>query len=141
MFLVVDGSRSIGTRDFEKIRKFLIKLVKSVVVNPNMTHFGLLQFSTVQKTRIEFSLDYSHRESILLNLIRRLKYQAGQQTRTGHALKIVDQEVGALASYICFFKLLLFFLPSFPFPSISFGPPIHPSVRPSNHSFIHSFIH
>lgn len=93
VFLVVDGSLSIGETDFEKIRKFLVKLVKSVAVNPNMTHFGLLQFSTLKKTRIEFSLDYSHKESTLLNRLRHLRYQAGSTTRTGNALRIVDKEV------------------------------------------------
>ena len=117
VFLVVDGSLSIGETDFEKIRKFLVKLVKSVVVNPNMTHFGLLQFSTLKKTRLEFSLDYSHRESTLLNRIRNLRYQAGESTRTGNALKIVDKEVGACKiSSLIFFSFWLFY--AFLFPSL-----------------------
>ena len=93
VFLVVDGSLSIGNNHFEKIRQFLKTLVKTVVVNPNMTHFGLLQFSSKQKTRIEFSLDYSHREATLLNRIKYLRYQKGTSTFTGNALKIVDEQV------------------------------------------------
>ena len=94
VFLVVDGSLSIGNNHFEKIRQFLKTLVKTVVVHPNMTHFGLLQFSSRQKTRIEFSLDYSHREATLLNRIKYLRYQRGTSTFTGNALKIVEEEVG-----------------------------------------------
>ncbi|XP_028404924.1 cartilage matrix protein-like [Dendronephthya gigantea] len=93
VFLVVDGSLSIGPTQFEKIRVFLTKLVKAVVVNPNMTHFGLLQFSSIRKTRVEFTLDYSHREATLLNRIKYLRYQEGTSTYTGNALKIVEQEV------------------------------------------------
>ncbi len=96
VFLVVDGSLSIGEAHFEKIRQFLTKLVKTVVVNPNMTHFGLLQFSSRQKTRIEFSLDYSHREATLLNRIKYLRYQQGTSTYTGNALKIVEQQVSLM---------------------------------------------
>ena len=94
VFLVVDGSLSIGNNHFEKIRQFLKTLVKTVVVHPNMTHFGLLQFSSRQKTRIEFSLDYSHREATLLNRIKYLRYQRGTSTFTGNALKIVEEQVG-----------------------------------------------
>ena len=93
MFLVVDGSLSIGESHFEKIRQFLTKLVKAVVVNPNMTHFGLMQFSSKDKTRTEFSLDYSHREATLLNRIKYLRYQKGTSTFTGDALRRVEQEV------------------------------------------------
>jgi hypothetical protein len=97
VFLVVDGSLSIGNSDFEKIRQFLTKLIKTVVVNPNMTHFGLLQFSSRKKTRIEFSLDYSHREATLLNRVKYLRYQEGTSTYTGNALKIVEEQVCQLS--------------------------------------------
>ena len=105
VFLVVDGSLSIGDSDFERIRHFLTKLVKAVVVNPNMTHFGLLQFSSPEKTRIEFSLDYSHREATLLNRIKYLRYQEGTSTYVGNALKIVDEQVCQLDKLIsiCYF--------------------------------------
>ena len=93
VFLVVDGSLSIGNNHFEKIRQFLKTLVKTLVVSPNVTHFGLLQFSSRQKTRIEFSLDYSHREATLLNRIKYLRYQRGTSTFTGNALKIVEEQV------------------------------------------------
>lgn len=97
VFLVVDGSLSIGPTQFEKIRVFVTKLVETLVVNPNMTHFGLLQFSSIRKTRVEFSLDYSHREATLLNRIKYLRYQRGRSTYTGNALKIVEEEVSFIA--------------------------------------------
>lgn len=100
VFLVVDGSLSIGDTHFEKIRQFLTKLVKAVVVNPNMTHFGLMQFSSLKKTRVEFSLDYSHREATLLNRIKYLRYQEGQSTYVGNALKIVEEQVRQLNKLI-----------------------------------------
>lgn len=103
VFLVVDGSSSIGRTHFEKIRSFLTTLVKTVVVNENMTHFGLLQFSSREKTKIEFSLDYSFREATLLNRIKYLRYQEGTSTYTGNALKIVEEEVGRpLNCKLCF---------------------------------------
>ena len=100
VFLVVDGSLSIGDTHFEKIRQFVTKLVKAVVVNPNMTHFGLMQFSSVKKTRVEFSLDYSHREATLLNRIKYLRYQEGRSTHVGNALKIVEEQVRQLNKLI-----------------------------------------
>ena len=93
VFLVVDGSASIGVPSFDKIKTFLYALVKSVVVNENMTHFGLLQFSSIKRTRVEFSLDHSHKEAVLLNAVKRLRYISGDATFTGNAIKIVDEQV------------------------------------------------
>jgi hypothetical protein len=122
VFLVVDGSLSIGPSDFEKIRQFLTTLVKTVVVNPNMTHFGLLQFSSKKKTRVEFSLDYSHREATLLNRIKYLRYQEGTSTYTGNALRIVEQEVSKNEEENPHTQLLL----SFDFSSAAHSSLIHP---------------
>jgi hypothetical protein len=123
VFLVVDGSLSIGPSDFEKIRQFLTTLVKTVVVNPNMTHFGLLQFSSKKKTRVEFSLDYSHREATLLNRIKYLRYQEGTSTYTGNALRIVEQEVSKKSGGKCSHTTTS--LSSFCIRTFVINPPVH----------------
>lgn len=94
IFLVVDGSASIGISQFESVRQFIIQLIKAVTVHEDYTHFGLLQFSSDKKTKIEFGLDYSHNSDVLLSKVRSLKYQSGVATKTGLALDIVEKKVG-----------------------------------------------
>ena len=62
-------------------------------VREEMTHFGLLQFSTREKTKIEFTLDESHDPKVLSEKVKNLKYQSGTETRTGLALGIVEKKV------------------------------------------------
>ena len=64
-------------------------------VHKDYTHFGLLQFSSKEKTKIEFGLDDSHDADVLLEKVRDLSYQNGPATRTGNALGIVDREVSS----------------------------------------------
>lgn len=100
IFLLVDGSASIGTGQFESVRKFILHLINAVNVHEDYTHFGLLQFSTGEQTKIEFGLDDSHDSNVLLEKVKNLKYQSGSATRTGNALGMVDQEVIALMKHI-----------------------------------------
>ncbi|XP_028405184.1 cartilage matrix protein-like [Dendronephthya gigantea] len=93
IFLVVDGSASIGISQFESVRQFILQLIKAVQVHEDYTHFGLLQFSSDDKTKVEFELDYSHKSNVLLDKVRSLKYQSGTATKTGSALDIVEREV------------------------------------------------
>jgi collagen type VI alpha len=96
IFLVVDGSASIGKDQFESVRKFILQLISAVRVHEDYTHFGLLQFSTNEQTKIEFGLDDSHDSNVLMEKVRGLKYQSGLATRTGRALGIVEREVSQL---------------------------------------------
>ena len=93
IFLVVDGSASVQRKSFIKVRKFILTLIKAVDVREEMTHFGLLQFSTRKKTKIEFTLDESHDPKVLSEKVKNLKYQSGTATRTGLALGIVEKKV------------------------------------------------
>lgn len=57
MFLV-DGSTSIGTSEFPKMRNFLKLLVDKTKVDIDKTQFGVVQFSDQQWS--EFSLNAHH---------------------------------------------------------------------------------
>jgi hypothetical protein len=69
-----------------------------VNVHEDYTHFGLLQFSTKEQTKIEFGLDDSHDSNVLMEKVRNLQYQSGLSTKTGHALALVEKEVSACGS-------------------------------------------
>ncbi|XP_013884856.1 collagen alpha-6(VI) chain [Austrofundulus limnaeus] len=80
---MVDGSWSIGSENFEQIRRFLNTLVSSFDIGPDHVQMGLVQYSTDPHT--EFSLNtYQNKEDILA-YIKSLPYRGGG-TYTGQGL-------------------------------------------------------
>ncbi len=55
LMFIVDGSGSVGERNFEKIKSFLKKIVDTTVVGRDQSRIGLIQFSSTVNT--EFSLN------------------------------------------------------------------------------------
>lgn len=93
LFLVVDGSASIGPSNFKVVRHFLRELVSAVHIGQEMTHVGLLQFSNKQNVKTEFGLDFSYDTDIVKRNIEKLSYQSGDATMTDMALRMVADEV------------------------------------------------
>lgn len=80
---IVDGSWSIGSENFEQIRRFLNTLVSSFDIGPDRVQIGLVQYSTAPHT--EFQLNtFQNKEDILAH-IKSLPYRGGG-TYTGLGL-------------------------------------------------------
>lgn len=86
VLLMVDGSASITTPHFRKVRRFLKELVSRFNVSTDGTHVGLLQFSSPWYTKIEFDLDRYKNVSGIKKHISTMKYQRGK-TYLGDALR------------------------------------------------------
>lgn len=80
---MVDGSWSIGTYNFEQIRRFLSTLVNSFDVGPDHIRIGLLQYS--DQPRTEFLLNTFQTKAHILRYLSRLPYMGGG-THTGKGL-------------------------------------------------------
>ncbi|KAM6968128.1 collagen alpha-6(VI) chain [Aplochiton taeniatus] len=80
---MVDGSWSIGTKNFEQIRRFLFTLVDSFDVGPDRVRIGLVQYSTTPHT--EFLLNTFQNKQDILEYISTLPYKGGE-TKTGLGL-------------------------------------------------------
>ncbi|XP_044214882.1 collagen alpha-6(VI) chain isoform X2 [Thunnus albacares] len=80
---LVDGSHSIGTKNFEQIRRFLYTLVNSFDVGPDHVRIGLVQYSN--KPRTEFKLNTHQNKADILQYIDTLPYMGGG-TQTGLGL-------------------------------------------------------
>ncbi|KAB5586432.1 hypothetical protein PHYPO_G00001530 [Pangasianodon hypophthalmus] len=83
---LVDGSQSIGTENFQKIRDFLFTLVNSFDVSPDKVRIGLVQYSDSPHT--EFYLNSFETKQKILGYITTLSYQAGG-TKTGLGLSFL----------------------------------------------------
>uniref|UniRef100_A0A8C6WRQ2 Matrilin 2 n=1 Tax=Neogobius melanostomus TaxID=47308 RepID=A0A8C6WRQ2_9GOBI len=55
---VIDSSRSIRTSDYEKVKTFIINLLRFLNVGPNATRVGLLQYGSVVQN--EFMMSMKH---------------------------------------------------------------------------------
>ncbi|XP_028415968.1 collagen alpha-1(XII) chain-like [Dendronephthya gigantea] len=92
VFFVLDGSGSIKLSYFERMKYFLIHLIKELDVGRHSTHVGLLQFSHSIKTRIEFNLGEHQTFEEVKEAILNMPYQEGG-TDAGDALEIVNTKV------------------------------------------------
>lgn len=96
MFVVIDGSRSVGYENFGKVKAFLKKLVAEFSVSETGARFGVLQFGDKKESRIEFNLDDYLSNKALSKGIDRMQFLDSIKTDTGDALKLVNNEVGFL---------------------------------------------
>lgn len=78
----------------KKVKRFLKKLVMELNIGKSRNHIGLLQFSEVSKTRLEFYLDQYYDTKKIRRAIRKMNYESGLQTMIGHALGMADKKVG-----------------------------------------------
>lgn len=83
---VVDGSASIGLKNFQQIREFLTSVVNNFDIAPNRVRVGMVQFSDTPKT--EFLLNTYEEKQEILDYIKRLPYKTGG-TNTGRALEFL----------------------------------------------------
>ncbi|XP_060778327.1 collagen alpha-6(VI) chain-like isoform X2 [Neoarius graeffei] len=83
---LVDGSWSIGTENFQKIRDFLLTLVNSFDVSPDKVQIGLVQYSSTPHS--EFYLNSFKTKQKILDYITNLRYRGGG-TKTGLGLNFL----------------------------------------------------
>uniref|UniRef100_A0A087XJL2 Collagen type VI alpha 6 chain n=1 Tax=Poecilia formosa TaxID=48698 RepID=A0A087XJL2_POEFO len=86
LVFLVDGSWSIGTKNFNQIRQFLYTLVNSFDVSPDHVRVGLVQYSSMPRT--EFQLNTFQDKNEILEYIKSLPYLGGE-TNTGKGLDFV----------------------------------------------------
>ncbi|XP_036431055.1 LOW QUALITY PROTEIN: collagen alpha-4(VI) chain [Colossoma macropomum] len=83
---LVDGSASIGLKNFQQIRDFLFSLVSNFDVAPNKVRIGMVQYSDTPRT--EFTLNRYEDKQEILDYIKRLPYKTGG-TNTGMGLEFL----------------------------------------------------
>ena len=86
---LVDGSWSIGSENFQRIRDFLHTLVDSFDVAPDHVRIGLAQYSNNPRT--EFNLNTYQDKQEILDYIDKLPYLGGG-TMTGKGLDFILKE-------------------------------------------------
>ncbi|XP_035699356.1 uncharacterized protein LOC118431996 [Branchiostoma floridae] len=88
LFLLLDGSGSVGTANFDKVKQFAADVVNSFDVSPTATRVGVAQYS--DRNSLVFNLgDHADKPSTV-SAINGISYQRGG-TKTGAALEFVRQ--------------------------------------------------
>ncbi|CAK8676046.1 unnamed protein product [Clavelina lepadiformis] len=83
VLFIVDGSSSIGTKNFEIVKNFVISLIEVFKVGNDTTQIGYIRYNAVVDERFQFG-EYNNTEDVL-EAVRRVPYR-GQGTRTGQAI-------------------------------------------------------
>ncbi|XP_062851497.1 collagen alpha-4(VI) chain [Trichomycterus rosablanca] len=86
ILFLVDGSASIGLKNFQQIREFLASLVSTFDIGPNKVRVGMVQFSDTPRT--EFFLNTYEEKQEILDYIKKLPYKTGG-TNTGLGLQFL----------------------------------------------------
>jgi len=94
---LVDESSKIGSKNFQLIRAFLLKIVNALDIAPSNVRVGLVLYSN--EPRLEFTLDTFKDKLEILNYLKNLPYRGGQ-AYTGIAIeflrnKVFTQEAGS----------------------------------------------
>uniref|UniRef100_A0A3Q2QNS9 Collagen, type XIV, alpha 1b n=1 Tax=Fundulus heteroclitus TaxID=8078 RepID=A0A3Q2QNS9_FUNHE len=88
--LLVDGSYSIGVKNFEKVKAFLEVLVKTFDVGADKVQIGLVQYSRDAFT--EFYLNTHQDVQAVVEAVRSFPYRGGS-TNTGKAMAYVREKI------------------------------------------------
>ncbi|XP_062424459.1 collagen alpha-6(VI) chain-like [Rhea pennata] len=87
---LVDESSKIGSKNFQLIRAFLLKIVNALDIGPSNVRVGLVLYSN--EPRLEFTLDTFKDKSEILTYLKNLPYRGGQ-AYTGVAIDFLRKKV------------------------------------------------
>ncbi|XP_035174509.1 collagen alpha-6(VI) chain [Oxyura jamaicensis] len=87
---LVDESSKVGSKNFQLIRAFLLKVVDALDIGPNNVRVGLVLYS--DEPRLEFTLNTFKDKLEILNYLKNLPYRGGQ-TYTGAAIEFLRNKV------------------------------------------------
>ncbi|XP_041282783.1 von Willebrand factor [Onychostruthus taczanowskii] len=86
---IVEGSDNVGEENFNKVKKFIEKVVTGMNVGQENIHVTVMQYSET------VSLEYSFREiqskENIIEKVRSIPYQGGRATNTGNALDYISK--------------------------------------------------
>ncbi|XP_035695727.1 uncharacterized protein LOC118429352 [Branchiostoma floridae] len=88
--VLVDGSKSVKTRNFPAVRQFILKLAAGFEIGPNKARIGVYQFAKDMQT--EFKMNQYNNRQALLDAIKKIEYMNEFHTKTGQSLKAVYDE-------------------------------------------------
>ena len=100
LFVVVDGSKNVGSSEFDQVRTFLQDFVSRLDVGLGKTHVGLLVVNNKKRTKIEISLGQYDTSTALSNAIGRIKHRRRAESDMAYALELVQTKVRMSYMYL-----------------------------------------
>ncbi|XP_053350878.1 collagen alpha-1(XXI) chain [Clarias gariepinus] len=89
---IIDGSWSVGYKDFDTAKRWLVNITSGFDVGPHYSQVGVVQYSDTP--RLEIPLGAHQRAEELIKAIQAIRYMGGN-TQTGRAIKFAVNHVFA----------------------------------------------
>lgn len=87
---MMDGSTSVGKRNFRKVRSFLIDFLSRLDIGPSHVRVSVIQFSNSQTTSIEIKLNQYTTVEDLVAAVAKIIYQGRKEADILDAFRLVD---------------------------------------------------
>ncbi|KAJ8252841.1 hypothetical protein GJAV_G00206180 [Gymnothorax javanicus] len=92
VIFLIDGSKAMGSTQFNAVRQFIIKFIKGMPIGPDKVQVGVAQFTNA--TRLEMDLNAHSTKGSLLAAVSRLRLRGGTQpVNIGAALDFVRTQM------------------------------------------------
>lgn len=89
---IIDGSWSVGYKDFDTAKRWLVNITSGFDVSPQYSQVAVVQYS--DNPRLEIPLGAHHNAGELIKAIQAIRYMGGN-TQTGRAIKFAIEDVFA----------------------------------------------
>ncbi|XP_072434862.1 collagen alpha-3(VI) chain-like [Chiloscyllium punctatum] len=87
LVFLIDGSRNLGSGEFQFIRSFIANFIEDLNIGPDAIQVGMVQYSKTPST--VFYLNTYTTKSEVLNAVKNLRQKGGNEANTGMALQFL----------------------------------------------------
>uniref|UniRef100_A0A8C5X262 von Willebrand factor n=1 Tax=Malurus cyaneus samueli TaxID=2593467 RepID=A0A8C5X262_9PASS len=86
---IVEGSDNVGEENFNKVKKFIEKVITEMNVGEENIHVTVMQYS--ETVSLEYSFKEMQSKEQIIEKVRSIPYQGGRATNTGNALDYISK--------------------------------------------------
>ena len=89
IFFAIDGTASVGSENFAKVRLFLEQFTKDLDLRAEKIRFGLLEFSDDDNTEVLFDFESAENREDVVSSLRDMQYHNIERRSIELALRII----------------------------------------------------
>ena len=96
ILFALDGSMNLNTDTFNQAKSLVAEICAELDIAPSLIHVGMLQYSDLLNTRIEFGLNQYTKYYQVNQSLENVFHSKGRRSDLDSALTIIDEQVRAV---------------------------------------------